>query len=72
MADLYRSLKNGGILNIKTDVEEYYKLIKDKFSTFKYFKECNFDDFAAEEHKSSFEIKAIEQGRAIHKFALMK
>jgi len=72
MADLYRALKPNGILNIKTDVEEYYELIKEKFINFKHFTECEFDDFAADEHKSSFEIKAIEQGRSLHKLALKK
>jgi tRNA (guanine-N7-)-methyltransferase len=61
MADLYRSLKPNGVLNIKTDVEEYYELIKEKFDNFGHFTECDFDDLTSDEHKSSFEIIAIEE-----------
>ena len=72
IADLYRTLKKGGKLNIKTDVVDYFELIKEKFSKFGYFQECDFNDFAAENFKSTFEIKALKAGRSLHKTAYCK
>ena len=72
MADLYRALKPGGILNIKTDVKDYFDLISKNFENFKHFKEVEFDDFAADENQSTFEMKAIEEGRSLHKIAFTK
>ena len=72
MADLYRTLKPGGILNIKTDVKDYFDLISEQFKNFEHFKETEFDDFAADENQSTFEMKAIEEGRSLHKIAFTK
>lgn len=72
MADLYRALKPGGILNIKTDVVDYYDLIKERFDRFGHFKKSDFKDSAAEESVSTFEQKGVSKGHILNTLALQK
>ncbi|MBN2695476.1 hypothetical protein JXR93_12510 [bacterium] len=72
ISDLYRTMKKGAVLNIKTDVEEYYQRIVEMFDKFGYFEKTEFDDQSALKNKSSFEQAAILSGNPLFALAFKK
>lgn len=72
ITDLYRALKPNGILYVKTDVIEYYQIIKERFDKFAYFKEVPFDDLASINNVSTFEQKGLMKGHILSQIALQK
>ncbi len=72
IGDLFRVLKKGGTINIKTDVDEYFEKIKELFNLFDYFEETPFNDKSCETNKSTFELNAIKEGRNLNKIAYIK
>ena len=72
ISDLHRALKPEGTLNIKTDVVDYYNLIMEKFNNFQKFKEVPFDDWAATDNSSTFEIRGVKKGHELNEVAFTK
>ncbi len=72
ISDLYRTMKKGAVLNIKTDVEEYYNRLIEMFDKFGYFEKTEFDDQSAIKNKSSFEQAAILNGNPLFSLAFKK